>query len=103
LTVLTDYLAGLDEGLGRSAEVSASKMRYQMNRLRQLAANFELQKETSLGRHAQAITQALHPQGSLQERVFGAGYFLARYGQGLIETLIAEASDGCPGHKLIRL
>jgi len=102
LTVLTDYLAGLDDGLGRSAQVSASKMLYQMNRLRRLAANFELQKESSLGRHAQAVTQALHPRGSLQERVFGAGYFLARYG-GVVETLIAEAGDGCPGHKLIRL
>jgi bacillithiol biosynthesis cysteine-adding enzyme BshC len=103
LTSLTDYLAGLDEGLGKSAEVSASKMRYQMNRLRRLAANFELQKEASLGRHAQALEQALHPQGSLQERVFGAAYFLARYGVGTVETLVAEASDGCPGHKLIRL
>jgi bacillithiol biosynthesis cysteine-adding enzyme BshC len=103
LTGLTDYLAGLDEGLGRSAQVSASKMRYQMNRLRRLAANFELQKEASLGRHAQAISQSLHPQRNLQERVFGASYFLTRYGSSLIDTLIAEASDGCPGHKLIRL
>ena len=103
LTALTEYMTGLDEGLGRSAQVSASKMRYQMNRLRRLAANFELQKEASLGRHAQAVAQALHPHGSLQERVFGAAYFLARYGGGVIETLVAEASDGCPGHKLIRL
>ena len=34
-----------DEGLGRSAETAASKMRYQMNRLRTLAANFQLQRE----------------------------------------------------------
>jgi bacillithiol biosynthesis cysteine-adding enzyme BshC len=103
LTALTDYLGSLDEGLGRSAQVSASKMRYQMNRLRRMAANFELQKEASLARHAQAVTQALHPHGSLQERLIGAAYFLARYGNSLVETLIQEAGDGCPGHKLIRL
>jgi bacillithiol synthase len=103
LTALTDYMGSLDDGLGRSAQVSASKMRYQMNRLRRMAANFELQKEASLARHAQAVTQALHPQGTLQERLIGAAYFLARYGNGLIETLIQEAGDGCPGHKLIRL
>jgi len=103
LTALTEYLGSLDEGLGRSAQVSASKMRYQMNRLRRMAANFELQKEASLGRHAQAIAQSLHPHGGLQERLIGAPYFLARYGEPLVEKLILEASDGCPGHKLIRL
>jgi bacillithiol synthase len=103
LTALTGYLGSLDEGLGRSAQVSASKMRYQMNRLRRMAADFELQKEASLGRHAQAVTNALHPHGGLQERLIGAAYFLARYGNELIDSLIAEAGDGCPGHKLIRL
>jgi bacillithiol synthase len=103
LTALTDYMSSVDEGLGRSANVSANKMRYQMNRLRRMAANFELQKEASLGRHAQAVTQALHPHGGLQERVIGAAYFLARYGEGLVETMVAEAGDGCPGHKLLRL
>ncbi len=103
LTALTGYMSSLDEGLGRSAQVSASKMRYQMNRLRRMAANFELQREASLARHAQAVSQALYPEGGLQERLIGAGYFLARYGEGLLETLIAEAGDSCPGHKLIRL
>ena len=103
LSSLTEYLANLDQGLGRSAEVSASKMRYQMNRLRRMAANFELQKEASLGRHAQAIVQSLYPHGGLQERLIGAAYFLARYGGGLVDELIREAGDGCPGHKLIRL
>jgi len=78
-------------------------MRYQMNRLRRMAANFELQKEASLGRHAEAITNALHPHGGLQERLIGAAYFLARYGHTLVDKLIVEAGDGCPGHKLIRL
>ena len=32
LTALTHYLSSMDESLGRSATVSASKMRYQMNR-----------------------------------------------------------------------
>ncbi len=103
LSALTAYLADLDEGLGRSAGVSASKMRYQMNRLRRMAANFELQKEASLTRHAQAITQAIHPHGGLQERLIGAAYFLARYGEGLVDELVREAGDGCPGHKVIRL
>jgi bacillithiol biosynthesis cysteine-adding enzyme BshC len=103
LTSLTEYMATLDPGLGQSANVAASKMRYQMSRLRRLAATFELQKETSLGKHAEALTLALHPHNGLQERTVGAAYFLARYGSGVLDHLIAEASSGCPGHKLIRL
>ena len=103
LAELTGYMESLDHGLGRSAQVSASKMRYQMNRLRRMAANFGLQKEASLGRHAQALTMALYPEGGLQERLIGAAYFLARYGSGLVDALVSEASGGCPGHKLIRL
>ncbi len=38
LTALTEYLGGMDESLGRAAEVSGSKMLYQMNRLRRMAA-----------------------------------------------------------------
>ncbi len=103
LTALIEYLGNLDAGLGRSALVSASKMRYQMNRLRRMAANFELQKEVSLGRHAEALEQALYPLGHLQERLIGAAFYLGRYGTGLMEQLVQEAEDGCPGHKLLPL
>jgi uncharacterized protein YllA (UPF0747 family) len=88
----------LDEGLGRSAQTSASKMRYQMNRLRRLAANYQLQREASLARQAEAIGQALYPGGGLQERLHGAAYYLARYGFELTEELTAQAADSEPGH-----
>ena len=103
LTELLEYMRNLDAGLGRSAEIAASKMRYQMNRLRRLAANFQLQKEASLARHAEAITQALYPGGALQERVHGAAYFLARYGFELAEQLSKTAEKLCPGHAILEL
>jgi bacillithiol synthase len=100
---LLEYMKAMDPGLGRSAETAASKMRYQMNRLRRLAANFEMQREGSLRRHADAIERALNPGGVLQERVHGAAYYFARYGFELAETLTELASDPCPGHKAIWL
>ncbi|HET7104780.1 MAG TPA: bacillithiol biosynthesis cysteine-adding enzyme BshC [Terracidiphilus sp.] len=103
LTPLLEWMQTVDEGLGRSAETAANKMRYQMNRLRQMAANFQMQKEESLKRHAQAIVQALHPEGVLQERLLGAAYYLARYGIELAETLTAQAASPCTGHKAIWL
>ena len=103
LQPLLEYMKAMDSGLGRSAETAASKMRYQMNRLRRLAANFELQREGSLRRHAEAIERALNPGGAQQERVHGAAYYLARYGFELAERLTTLASDPCPGHKAVWL
>jgi bacillithiol biosynthesis cysteine-adding enzyme BshC len=103
LTAVTEWMAHMDAGLGRAAMTAASKMRYQMNRLRRLAARYQLEKESSLARHAQAITQAVYPGGNLQERAVAGIYFLATQGEGLLDTLVAAASDGCPGHKLIPL
>ena len=100
---LLEYMKAMDAGLGRSAETAASKMRYQMNRLRRLAANFELQREGSLRRHAETIERGLNPSGILQERVHGAAYYFARYGFELAETLTELAGDPCPGHKAVWL
>jgi uncharacterized protein YllA (UPF0747 family) len=85
--------------LGRSADTAAGKIRYQMNRLRTLAANFQLQREASLGRHAEAICQALYPGGTLQERIHGAAYYFSKYGFELAEELSQQAAaTACPGH-----
>jgi bacillithiol biosynthesis cysteine-adding enzyme BshC len=103
LAVLLDWMQAQDAGLGRSAETAASKMRYQMNRLLTLAANFELQRKASLGRHAQAICLALAPGGQPQERVHGAAYYFARYGLELAGQL-SELAAGCrAGHAVLRL
>jgi bacillithiol synthase len=98
LDALLDWMRSQDAGLAQSAETAAGKMRYQMNRLRNLAANFQVQREASLGRHAEAIGNALYPGSVLQERVHGAAYYFARYGFGLAEELITQAANPCPGH-----
>ena len=103
LGALTVYMSAMDESLGRAAGVSGSKMLYQMNRLRRLAATFELQKEASLKRHAAALMLHLFPDEHPQERVVAGVWFLARYGEGLIARLVSEAADGCGGHMVVRL
>ncbi len=103
LTALLEWTASLDEGLGKSAETAAGKIRYQMNRLHTLAANFELQRKASLTRHAEAICQSLFPGGVLQDREHGAAYYFARYGLELAEILSAQAENTCPGHTAIWL
>jgi bacillithiol biosynthesis cysteine-adding enzyme BshC len=98
LAALLEWMDSLDAGLGRSAETAASKMRYQMSRLRRLAANFQVQREEALTRQAEAVSQALYPGGALQERMHGAAYYFARYGFGLAEELTAQAAKCGTGH-----
>jgi bacillithiol synthase len=101
LSALATYMHSLDPGLGRAADVSSSKMRYQMNRMRRLAANYELRREQSLSRDAGLIALNLFPDRHPQERVLGAAWFLSRYGEDLPELLVEQAGQQCPGHKAI--
>ena len=103
LNLLVEWLQSQDKGLGQSADTAAGKMRYQMNRLRTLAANFQLQRESTLTRHASSIFNALYPDGVLQERVHGGAYYFARYGTELAETLCTQAASLCPGHSALWL
>lgn len=110
LTAAQNYLGSLDGGLGQAAEVSASKMRYQMDRLRRLAATYELNKESSLKKHADAMALHLFPEGHPQERVIAGAWFVAAWeaaksqsGVGLIDLLVETAASQCPGHLVIRI
>lgn len=103
LTALLEWMHAMDTGLGRSADTAASKIRYQMNRLRRMAANFQLQKDESLRRHVDALYLALYPRLRLQERAVGGLSYLAKFGDGLIDAALAAAEQLCPGHREIQL
>jgi hypothetical protein len=103
LEALLAWTQSLDAGLARAAGVAASKMRYQMNRLRRLAANYQLQREASIRRHVDTLSFNLFPDRHPQERVIGGIAYLSRYGGALIDTLVEQASQECPGHKAIWL
>jgi len=103
LEALTAWMRTMDPNLGRSAAVAASKMRYQMNRLRRLAAGWELEKNASIRRRIAGLYAEVYPGGHLQERSLGAAAALARYGTPLPGILVDAAGDPCPGHKLIVL
>jgi bacillithiol synthase len=103
LEALLAWTESLDPGLARAAGVAASKMRYQMNRLRRLAANYQLQQEASIRRHVDTLSFNLFPDRHPQERTIGGIAYLARYGGSLIATLMEAAAQSCPGHKGIGL
>ncbi|HEY0309266.1 MAG TPA: bacillithiol biosynthesis cysteine-adding enzyme BshC [Acidobacteriaceae bacterium] len=103
LEALTAWMHSLSSTLGASADVSASKMRYQMNRLRRMAATFELQRTASIARHAAAISLYVFPLQHPQERIVAGAWFLARFGDDLPATLIEAAKSPCRSHQAIEL
>jgi bacillithiol synthase len=103
LKSVTEWMQRLDAELGKSSEVASNKMRYQMGRLRRLAANYQLQKEASIRKHVDALYLNLFPELHPQERVVGAAAFLAKYGEGLVAQLVEIAAQDCPGHRVVFL
>ena len=103
LSSVTEWMRAQDQGLGHAADIAASKMLYQMNRLRRLSANFQLQRDQSLQRTANALCQNLYPNGNLQERVFAGVSFLSRFEPPLIDTLVEQARTGHCGHHAVFL
>ncbi len=103
LNEVTAWMERMDANLGRSAGVAANKMRYQMNRLRRLAANWQLEKETHLRKHAAAVVGALYPDEHPQERLVAAVQLLAKSMVDLPSLLVDNAEQDCPGHRVFTI
>lgn len=94
-------LAALDPTVAKAAEKSAAKMRYQLGRVHAKAARAHLRRSEELRKHAQQISDALYPEGHLQERQVAGISFLARYGPPLL--LRVYDAMGCQGHQVVYL
>ncbi len=103
LSTLLEYMTAMSPELGRAAGVSASKMRYQMNRMRRMAARFQLERDTSLRKQANALMLNLFPDEHLQERLVAGVWFLARLGDSLPQLLVDHAGQECPGHRVLSM
>ncbi len=96
-------LAKLDPTLVGASETASSKMRYQLDRLRQLAAAAELRRSEVISRHAEGLSQALYPSGALQERGVAGIYFVARHGMELLRSIHDTMRTDCLDHQILEL
>lgn len=101
LTALEAYMTSLSADLGRAAGVSGRKMRYQMNRLRRMAARYETERTGALRKQATMLMLELFPEEHLQERLLAGVLYVARYGEGLAQVLVDHAGQECPGHRVL--
>ncbi|MFL6301184.1 MAG: bacillithiol biosynthesis cysteine-adding enzyme BshC [Terriglobales bacterium] len=96
-------LQKLDPTLAEAAKRSASKMRYQLDRLRNLAVKAELGRNEAIARKSEELSAALFPNGTLQEREIAGVSYLARHGMALIAKLHDVLQTSCPGHQIVKL
>lgn len=98
---IREGLEKLDPTLVGAQERAASKMRYQLDRLRSRAARAELRRTVEIGRHAVRLSNLLYPNKALQEREIAGIYFLARYGLSLLNDLYGSMQTSCLGHHIL--
>ncbi len=103
LSGIQSALERLDPTLVEASERAASKIHYQLDRLRERAARAQLRRSEETAAHAVSIGNSLFPQKEPQERVIGAMSFLGRYGTQLLLTLYDAAKTGCPDHQVVYL
>jgi uncharacterized protein YllA (UPF0747 family) len=100
---LQEALAKLDPTLVDAFETGASKMHYQLDRLRERAMAAELRRSEVVSRHAEALSQALYPEDALQERGVAGAYYVARYGTELLKNIYDAIRTDCLDHQILEL
>ncbi len=100
---LKDALGKLDPTLVDACQTGASKVQYQLDRLRERAMAAELRRSEVVSRHAEALSQALYPENALQERGVAGVYFVARHGTELLRSLHDTLRTDCHDHQILEL
>jgi bacillithiol biosynthesis cysteine-adding enzyme BshC len=100
---LQEALAKLDPTLVEASQTGSSKVRYQLDRLRERAMAAELRRSEVVSRHAEALSHALYPVNALQERGIAGAYFVARHGTELLHSIYDTMRPDCHDHQILEL
>jgi bacillithiol biosynthesis cysteine-adding enzyme BshC len=103
LALIQEPLEKLDKTLVDAADNAGSKIRYQLQGIRDKAARAEARKNTEVLRHADELIIALYPNKELQEREIGGAYFLLKYGKSVLGQIQAAVRTGCGEHQMVRI
>lgn len=103
IALIQGPLEKLDPTLADAAENSASKIRHQLQALRDKAARAEARKNGEIQRQADELSTLLYPNKNLQEREVGSAYFLLKYGKSFIQQLKTKLNIRCLDHQVVEL
>jgi bacillithiol biosynthesis cysteine-adding enzyme BshC len=96
-------LAMLDPTLVEASQTGASKVHYQLDRLRERAMAAQLRRSEVVNRHAESLSQALYPESALQERGIAGVYYVARHGTELLKNIYDAMHTDCLDHQILEL
>ena len=100
---LQKALAKLDPTLVEASQTGHSKVRHQLERLRERAMAAELRRSEVVSRHAEVLSRLLYPEDALQERGIGGIYFVARHGTELLQSIHDAIRTDCHDHQILEL
>ena len=103
MAALRESIGKLDSTLIDTAESAKASMFHQLERLQARVARAEQQRNDVITRHADALSNALFPHKSLQEREIAGVSFVARYGEGLLADLYPHVHVDCHHHQVIEV
>jgi bacillithiol biosynthesis cysteine-adding enzyme BshC len=103
MAAVRESVGALDSTLIEAAEHARAGMSNQLNQLRGRASRAELLRNEVVTRHADAVSHALFPHKSLQEREIAGVSFVARYGKELLANLYQQINPDNHDHQAINL
>ena len=103
MAAVRESVGALDSTLIEAAEHARAGMSNQLNQLRGRASRAELLRNEVITRHADAVSHALFPHKSLQEREVAGVSFVARYGPELLANLYQQINPDSHEHQAIEL
>lgn len=103
MTKLRDAIGRLDSTLLDTAESTQSGMTHQIGRLEARVSRAAALRNEVITRHADAVSNALFPHKSLQEREVAGISFVARYGPELLVNLYQQIHPDCHDHQIVEM
>ena len=101
LNKLEESLHKADPTLADSLKRSREKVLYQIEHLRTRFIHASARREETVFRQVERAYTTMMPNKNFQERELNTFYFLARYGQSLIDELYDAADIGFSNHRLL--
>ena len=103
MIALRESIGKLDPTLIKAADGARMGMWQQINRLHRREVRAFLFRNEVISRHADALSNALFPHKSLQEREIAGVSFVARYGTELLTKLYEQINSDCHDHQVIEV
>ena len=94
---LKDEVSRVEHTLGRSTEATLRQWQKELAKLQKRVERAEKNRHEQLDSQLTRCRQALYPQGSLQERTLPVLSYLARYGDGILQTIYKGIDIGGTG------